>query len=61
MVFKKWLTLINSKDIACLMVHAKVIESEKLKEKSVETKRAKTSNGNFSNEGSNGHGNPRFR
>lgn len=46
--------------ISRLMVHAQLIEEEKVKEKSKETSRAKTSDGNFSHARSDGHGNLRF-
>ncbi|XP_049348945.1 uncharacterized protein LOC125813489 [Solanum verrucosum] len=48
-------------NIARLMVHAQQFKEEKLKEKSWETKRAKTGDGNFSHARFEGHDRPRFR
>uniref|UniRef100_M1D9Q8 Integrase core domain containing protein n=1 Tax=Solanum tuberosum TaxID=4113 RepID=M1D9Q8_SOLTU len=41
--------LIGEMDFSCLVVHSQQIEEEKFKEMSMEVKRARTENGNFSN------------
>ncbi|XP_049369354.1 uncharacterized protein LOC125834225 [Solanum verrucosum] len=53
--------LVNDMDISHIMAHDQHIEEEKLKEKSRETKRAKTCYGDFSHTRSDGYGRPRFR
>uniref|UniRef100_M1DH66 Gag-pol polyprotein n=1 Tax=Solanum tuberosum TaxID=4113 RepID=M1DH66_SOLTU len=53
--------LINDMDMSHIMVHDQSIEGEKFKEKTRQTKRAKTDDGNFSHARSDGHGRPRFR
>lgn len=43
------------------MVHAEQIEEEDLRKRSMEIKRAKTSDGDFSHLGSNRHGRSKFQ
>lgn len=52
--------LINIMDISRIMVHKQHIGEDKLKENSIEVKKYKTIDGNFSQARSDGHGNPRF-
>ncbi|WMV46774.1 hypothetical protein MTR67_040159 [Solanum verrucosum] len=53
--------LIMEMDISCLMIHAQQIEEENLKESSRESKRATTSDGDYSHSRSDGHVHPQLR
>ncbi|KAK4721406.1 hypothetical protein R3W88_011639 [Solanum pinnatisectum] len=53
--------LIPSMNISCLMVHAKQIEEQKLKQVNREVKRARTDDGNFSKGMFEVQGKPRFK
>jgi len=53
--------LINKMVSSRLMTHAQQIEENKLKERSREVKKAKTSDGDFSHSTSDGHGHSRFQ
>jgi len=62
LVVKKYHTtmLVHDIDNSHLIVYAQQIEEEKHKERSKETKRARTSDGNFSYAMFDGHGHSRF-